>query len=88
LCNICFLVARDNQMIGMRLPRKYLAAYRDLDRSHFAQVMRSHLIPAVERCGAWDRGTIRGFKQFRAERLLLICKAFEEEAGMKLFRLG
>src|SRR5579859_548937 len=28
LCNICFLVSRDNEMIGMRLPRKYLEDYR------------------------------------------------------------
>lgn len=86
LCNICFLVARDNEMIGMRLPRSYLAGYRDSNRNHFAQVMSSHLIPVGSQSGVWERGTVRAFKRFRVERLALICKAFEKEAGIKLFR--
>jgi len=86
LCNICFLVSRDNEMIGMRLPRKYLADYRDLDRKHFPQVMRSHLIPVGSESGVWEHGTIGAFKHFRTERLALICKAFEKEAGITLFR--
>lgn len=86
LCNICFLVSRDNEMIGMRLPRQYLADYRESGRNHFAQVMRSHLIPVGSESGVWERGTVRAFKRFRGERLALICKAFEKEAGIKLFR--
>ena len=51
LCNICFLVSRDNEMIGMRLPRRYLAEYRDSGRNQFAQAMRSHLIPVSRESG-------------------------------------
>jgi hypothetical protein len=86
LCNICFLVSRDNEMIGMRLPRKYLADYRDSDRSHFARVMKSHLIPVGHDSGVWERSTTRAFRRFRADRLRLICQAFEKEAGIKIFR--
>ncbi len=86
LCNICFLVSRDNEMIGMRLPRSYLADYRDSGRNHFGRVMRSHLIPVGSESGVWERGTVRAFKRFRAVRLAMICKAFEKEAGIKLFR--
>ncbi len=86
LCNICFLVSRDNEMVGMRLPRRYLADYRDSGRNHFARVMKSHLIPVGIESGVWERGTVQAFKHFRAERLALISKAFEKEAGFKLFR--
>jgi hypothetical protein len=48
--------------------------------------MKSHLIPAGSDCGVWGHRTVAAFKQFRAERLALICKAFEKEAGIKLFR--
>ncbi len=86
LCNICFLVARDNLKIGKRLPRKYLAEYRDEGRQRFLQVMRSHLLPAGQDAGVWERGVVGAFKKFRQERLKLICTAFEKEAGMRLFR--
>jgi hypothetical protein len=85
LCNVCFLVSQDNQRIGMRLPRRYLAEYRQADRKHFTQVMRSHLIPVGTESPVWERGTVQAFKRFRADRLALICAAFEKEAGMKLF---
>ncbi len=86
LCNICFLVSRDNQKIGMRLPRSYLGQYRDDGRARFRRVMRSHLIPVGADSGAWDRGIVRAFKQFRRQRLALICAEFERAAGMSLFR--
>jgi hypothetical protein len=86
LCNICFLVSRDNLMIGKRLPRKYLAAYHASGRKYFSRVMKSHLIPAGKDGAVWDQGVVRSFKRFRAQRLALICKAFEKEAGIKLFR--
>ncbi len=86
LCNICFLVSRDNQQIGSRLPRGYLTEYRDAGRSRFHSVMRSHLIPVKPESGVWERGTKAGFKRFRAERLAVICKAFEKQAGIKLFQ--
>lgn len=86
LCNICFLVSRDNLKIGKRLPRKYLSDYRESSRKRFRRVMRSHLIPAGTESGVWEGGVVRAFKKFRQERLKLICAAFEKEAGMRLFR--
>ena len=86
LCNICFLVSRDNEKIGMRLPRKYLEDFRDAGRKQFWRVMKSHLIPVKNESGVWERGLVGAFKQFRRERLVLICTAFEKEAGIKLFR--
>lgn len=86
LCNICFLVSRDNQKIGMRLPRSYLGECRDRRRKLFRRVMRSHLIPAGDDSGVWKRGVVSAFKEFRQQRLKLICDEFEKAAGIKLFR--
>jgi hypothetical protein len=86
LCNVCFLVSSNNLAIGMRLPRRYLQEYRDRSRTRFRRVMKSHLIPAGDEDGVWGRSIVAAFKQFREERLSLICQAFEKEAGMKLFR--
>jgi len=86
LCNVCFLVSRDNQKIGMRLPRKYLAGYRDAGRTQFRRVMKSHLIPVAATSGVWEGGIVGAFKVFRRERLALICSEFERAAGTKLFR--
>jgi hypothetical protein len=86
LCNICFLVSRDNLAIGKRRPRSYLGDFQDESRKRFKRVMRSHLIPASADAGVWVPGIVGSFKQFRRERLALICRAFEDEAGIKLFR--
>jgi hypothetical protein len=86
LCNICFLVSRDNQVIGMRRPRIYLEQYRDRDRRQFRRIMKSHLIPVSEDSGVWERGIVRAFKRFRQARLNMICAAFEKAAGIALFR--
>ena len=86
LCNICFLVSRDNLKVGMRLPRKYLAEHRDGGRQQFQKVMKSHLIPVGRDAGVWERGVVNAFKRFREERLRMICAEFEREAGIKLFR--
>jgi hypothetical protein len=86
LCNICFLVAWDNGKIGMRLPRSYLADYRDGQREQFRRVMKSHLIPVGDESGIWERGVVRSFRQFRKDRLKVICTEFEKEAATKLFR--
>jgi hypothetical protein len=88
LCNICFLVSRENLGIGKRLPRKYLRPLLEKNRRAFYQVMRSHLIPAEADAGVWHSGVLRAFKQFRRERLELIYAAFEAEAGIRLFRRG
>jgi hypothetical protein len=86
LCNICFLVARDNEKIGNRLPRHYLTEYREHGRKQFHRVMRSHLIPVGEESAVWERGLVGTFRKFRQHRLGLICAEFEKEAGIKLFR--
>lgn len=86
LCNMCFLVSRDNQKIGKQLPRKYLDKYHAEGSRRFHSVMKSHLIPAAEGDGVWKKGLVTAFKQFRKERLTLICSAFESAAGIRLFR--
>ncbi|HQP85573.1 MAG TPA: hypothetical protein PLL76_04890, partial [Thermoanaerobaculia bacterium] len=86
LCNICFLVSLDNQAIGSRLPRNYLAFYRDEYPTTFRRVMRSHLVSTAPNAGVWELGIKNAFRRFRAERLKLICAEFEKQAGMKLFR--
>ncbi len=85
LCNICFLVARDNQSIGMKLPRSYLAETKMKHQSRFATIMQSHLIPAAPTGSIWMKGTKTAFKKFQQQRLQLICCEFEKAAGMKLF---
>ncbi len=85
LCNICFLVSTENTGIGKKLPRHYLTECRDEGRSRFRSVMKSHLIPVENGSGVWEYRVARAFKQFRSERLNLICRAFEKEAGLKLF---
>lgn len=86
LCNICFLVSRDNQKIGKRLPRIYLADYQDGGRRRFRRAMKSHLVPVGDESGVWQKGLVASFKLFRQQRLALICSEFERAAGMKLFR--
>jgi hypothetical protein len=88
LCNICFLVSRDNQKIGKRLPRAYLSDCQDLGKRRFRRVMRSHLIPVGSDAGVWQKGLMRSFKMFRQQRLALICSEFEKAAGIRLFRRG
>ena len=85
LCNICFLVSRDNLAVGMRVPRRYLSEYRSTGQRQFRRVMRSHLIPVGEDGGVWNPSTVNGFKQFRKDRLRLICSEFEKAAGLRLF---
>lgn len=84
ILNICFLVARENQRIGHRAPRYY---FDDVPRSRRAKnlALRSHLIPDVSNEGIWDRSIKRGFKAFLQERARLVARAFERQAGMRLF---
>jgi hypothetical protein len=84
LCNICYLVAEENQSIGSNKPCRYLADYKS--HRHFGPVMRSHLIP-YHRAGAlWLTGVRKAYRQFQRERLEEICRAFEKAAGFKMFR--
>jgi hypothetical protein len=86
ISNICLIAAEENQAFGMRRPGSYLADY--VRQKHFARAMKSHLIPYKPLSGIWVRGVRKAYRQFRRERAELICKAFEHEAGTKLFRTG
>ena len=54
-------------------------------RRALALALRSHLVPSVDGAGVWDRGIKRGFKSFLDARARLLVKAFEAQAGMRLF---
>jgi hypothetical protein len=84
VANICFLVARENQSIGSRSPGVYL---REVPQGRRARnrALRSHLVPWDDACGLWDRDVRRGFRAFLAARTRLIAKAFEDQAGVRLF---
>lgn len=84
LCNVCFVVARENQSIGNKRPVDYLDEFRR--KKSFSRVMASHLIPHFKGSGIWDSNVRRAYKQFQADRLDLLCRAFEREAGLRLFR--
>ncbi len=85
LPNVCFLVARENQTIGSKAPRKYL-----LEIPHTARArrlaLRSHLIPDGASSGLWDESARRGFERFMEQRAECIADAFEAQAGRELFR--
>jgi len=84
LCNMCYIVAEENQSIGSNKPLVYLAPYRR--QKQFARVMKSHLIPYKYDSGLWARNIRRGYRRFLNERLDLVRRAFEKEAGIRLFR--
>jgi hypothetical protein len=85
LCNICYIVAEENQSIGSNKPAVYLDEYRK--RKHFAGVMKSHLIPYKSDSGLWGYDVRKGYRQFSKQRLEWICREFEKTAGIKLFRM-
>jgi len=84
ILNICYLVARDNRSVGQRVPRSY---FEDVPKSKRAQVLalRSHLVPSKKDRGIWDRSIKRGFKSFISDRAWLLARAFEKQAGVRLF---
>ncbi len=77
-------MARENQSIGSKKPVDYLDEFRH--RRHFGKVMRSHLIPHSKDGALWQPQVWRAYRNFQNERLDLICKMFNREAGMNLFR--
>lgn len=84
LCNLCYLVAEENQSIGSNKPANYLLDYRRL--KHFPSVMKSHLIPYRSSDPLWLDNVSKAYQRFTVQRLDLIRQAFEKEAGIKLFR--
>jgi hypothetical protein len=85
ICNICLLTAQENQMIGARRPRSYLAETRD-NAGYFLRKMARHLIPVTDDSGVWHKDVRTGFKRMLRERNDLICAELENEAGLRLFR--
>jgi hypothetical protein len=84
IVNLCFISSEDNLSYGSRSPKGYLEGYRR--RRYFSRVMGSHLIPHDEKSGLWDENVVRGYKAFVKARVRVLCRAFEKEAGIKLFR--
>ena len=84
IANICFLVARENQSIGSRPPHVYLEQLPHGRRAR-NQALRSHLIPWHDESGLWEKNARRGFRRFVAARAHEIAKAFEAQAGTRLF---
>jgi hypothetical protein len=85
ICNICMLTAEENQSIGMRRPRTYLGDVKETG-TYFNRKCARHLIPVNDECGIWLRDAKKGFMRFVKERTECICRALEEEAGIRLFR--
>ncbi len=85
LPNVCLLVARENQSIGAKAPRKYMAEIPHTARAR-RRALRSHLIPDGPSSGLWDNNARRGFESFMEERAKTIADAFEAQAGRELFR--
>jgi hypothetical protein len=84
LCNICYLVAEENQSIGSNKPSRYLYPHRR--RRHFPAVMRSHLIPYRNDDALWSPNIRSAYKRFQKERLDLLRKEFNKAAGFNIFR--
>jgi hypothetical protein len=82
ICNICFLVAEENQSIGSKKPRTYLEPYQR--KRYFRSAMASHLIPHNSP-GLWGSNPKAGFKRFLADRRVLLCRELSREAGVRLF---
>lgn len=83
ICNLIYLDAEENQMFGSNKPIVYLEPSRR--KKHFSRVMKSHLIPYRGESHLWDRNVRSGYRKFISQRLSVICKAFEKEAGIPLF---
>ncbi len=78
------MVAEENQSIGAKSPRTYLEPFRH--KQFFARAMRSHLLPHTGERALWSKGVRKAFREFRKQRLRVVCQAFEKAAGVKLFR--
>ncbi len=81
ICNICFVVAEENQGIGSKKPRKYLEPFRR--KRYFRRAMQSHLI--IPSPALLTQSVKNGFRTFLRERRSLLCKELSGEAGTSLF---
>lgn len=84
ICNICLIVAEENHEIGAKRPDNYLGEH--CRKNYFHKFMKSHLIPHGQNSPIWNNRLKKAYAAFMRERHKLICRAFEEEAGIKLFK--
>lgn len=84
ILNICILTGADNRRYSKSLPRVYLEEVKHF--RHFRKSLRSHLLPDSSRSALWGGANKTTMKAFFDERLPLICKAFEKQAGLRVFR--
>jgi hypothetical protein len=84
IVNLCFIPSADNLSYGSRAPAAYLDQYRR--RRYFRRVLASHLIPCDKKSGLWEANVVQGYRMFLMARNGALCKAFNDAAGMKLFR--
>jgi len=84
ICNICLIVAEENHEFGAKRPNSYLEPYRK--KRFFKTVMKSHLIPCKSDSPMFLPGVRRAYPKFVKERHKMVCSAFEQAAGIKLFR--
>lgn len=83
ILNLCFMPAGVNSEFGSKAPLRYLAPYRTSRR--FQSVTRTHLLPSTVQSGLWDTNTRRAYPLFLQQREKLVCDAFEDIAGVRLF---
>jgi|GEM_PF-5883735 len=86
LCNVCYVVARENQSIGRRDPRDYLETAPDGiagSRRILFRSLDSHLIP--REILKWNGSVRHEYKTFLDARALFIAREFEARAGARLF---
>lgn len=84
ICNICFLDEQTNQEIQNKSPHTYMEEWRH--RKFFAKTMKSHRIPYEKSSPLWSWGVRRAYPRFVKQRMALLCREFEKQAGIKLFQ--
>ena len=84
IVNLCLIPSSDNLSYGSRAPAVYLEEHRF--RRYFGRVMASHLIPCDAKSGLWEGNIVKAYKLFLIARTRVLCKAFNEAAGVRLFR--
>jgi hypothetical protein len=82
VCNICFIVAKENPAIGKAKPKEYLKA---LDGRRCEAFLKSHILPLKSNSYLWTSNVKKDYKKFLKERTKIVCKEFENQAGRKLF---
>jgi hypothetical protein len=81
IVNICLLPSNDNQSIGNKHPKNYLAVYRK--KGFFRKVMNSHLIPYTSaNDGVWNPNVKKGFLDFINVRGALIIREIQKTTGI------